>query len=1190
MSFDRRPSAILKAWSDLSKHVTTDKDKDTRLPVTSASVVTLTSTPFGHFLTSSALMSDKTKFPDPLDIEMTALGRQVTLGDWSAVKDYYAKLPEDEGKAGYRQLLQSLNSSRPEPGVHPQMMQFGEKNKFSADDVLALAGAAPHGLDKETLDLLGGVLRQALSSGTVNEHFVGKLKSQHVAAKKAYVTDREAAQVLLGAGQGVAAGEFLPALEVALADRDYQALHLLARHFLALYQKESKTSHLEKAWQATQATLAAGNATAGEQEDAVKQAVELAPKIREDLGQKWLDQSFTDEPQRGMDILATIGAGVSRGLTSHPREPDLRLKALQLQKTAVAALLKAAPQRADKWRSALTLLAGNWLREAEFSHQHDRSAGLGPGLRRDVYGNFFYMDEDEPMPPYMMMQQQPNMPQPIRVGKLLEARPEPAWLTLIDEGVQPKMATSYAELYLKVNEEALAFPFIEKLAGTHPDKARELVKDFLRVWTRNHDPNGGSRGRFNRYMYLYGWETRAETIPLTRSKQERNLLELASWVERCRALNVGPLDEKLLAKAFTTCHSSAEVYRLDALEKVFGSIGALKPMTLAGMAQQMRENLAGLWREPAVQKDKKTNRKTKDIQAEVLRGYSVASAVLDKGLDKFPEQWALYQAKAALLHDENNYQQELAKTSKFSANRGKAMAAFQKAAQLYAAQVKDLTQEDETTQVFEQWLYASLGACDLKHVNEDRVPDSRQPPLIREAIMTMPKEAVERHLATFANTLFTRLSAVNPAVKYRYLKAGLEIVGDHKMAVEARKVFDYYKDLVTEIKLETAIDGSDVVGHDQPFGVFVNLKHTREIERESGGFGRYLQNQNTSMYYSYNYGRPTADYRDKFQAAATEALKEHFDVLSVTFQTDKVNSRALPEYGWRYTPYAYLLLKPRGPQIDKIPPLRIDLDFLETSGYVVLPIESPALAIDAGAAKAPARPLRKLQISQILDERQADKGKLVLEVKATALGLVPELDHIVALEPARFDVVKMADQGVSVARFDPDSEQNAVVSERSWLVTLKAKADLAEPARVFHFASSKIDGAEMTYQRYQDADLANVGQELALDQNYGQPSRAWLYWLVGLSLASAIIVLFAILFFRRKAPAQKAAWKLPETLTPFTVLGFLKRIDQNNGLDRAQKEELAHSIALVERRYFAVDADGQPDLKKLAEDWLRRAN
>ncbi len=162
---------------------------------------------------------------------------------------------------------------------------------------------------------------------------------------------------------------------------------------------------------------------------------------------------------------------------------------------------------------------------------------------------------------------------------------------------------------------------------------------------------------------------------------------------------------------------------------------------------------------------------------------------------------------------------------------------------------------------------------------------------------------------TSSPTSCSRASArVKPAVKFRYLKAGFEIVGDHEQAAEAKKVFDYYKDLVSEIKLETVIDGSTVVGHTRPFGVFVFLRHTREIERESGGFGRYLQNQNsTNTMFSYNYGRPTADYRDRFQSAATEALKEHFEVLSVTFETDKVHSRAAKEYGWRITPYAYLL-------------------------------------------------------------------------------------------------------------------------------------------------------------------------------------------------------------------------------------------------------------------------------------------
>src|SRR5262249_11193991 len=162
------------------------------------------------------------------------------------------------------------------------------------------------------------------------------------------------------------------------------------------------------------------------------------------------------------------------------------------------------------------------------------------------------------------------------------------------------------------------------------------------------------------------------------------------------------------------------------------------------------------------------------------------------------------------------------------------------------------------------------------------------------------------------------------------------------------------------------------------------------------------QNSNTS--YSYNYGRPTVDYRDKFQAAATEALKEHFEVLSVTFETEKVQSKAVQEYGWRVTPYAYLLLKPRGPQVDKIPPVRIGLDFLDTSGYVIIPIASPAVPIDAAHAQGQLRPIRKLQITQTLDERQADQRKLVLEVKAAGLGLLGELDQLLALNPEGFEV------------------------------------------------------------------------------------------------------------------------------------------------------------------------------------------
>ena len=161
-----------------------------------------------------------------------------------------------------------------------------------------------------------------------------------------------------------------------------------------------------------------------------------------------------------------------------------------------------------------------------------------------------------------------------------------------------------------------------------------------------------------------------------------------------------------------------------------------------------------------------------------------------------------------------------------------------------------LEQNDETTQVFDFWYCAGLGACDPQNITEETLADPRQPKLIREALASHQGRGRRAAHEQVRQRLFVRLSQVKPSIKFRYLKAGFEIVGDNPQAYDARKVFDYYKDLVTEIKLETKVDGGDVVGHEKPFGVFVNLRHTREIERESGGFGRYLQNQNNNNNYS----------------------------------------------------------------------------------------------------------------------------------------------------------------------------------------------------------------------------------------------------------------------------------------------------------------------------------------------------
>lgn len=1198
LQVDRRPSAILKAWAPPKKD-----DKPPAQP--------------------------KDPKEEALDKELEAFVRTIVLSQWDKVKDYLAKLPDEESQVAYKQILQQLQQNRmpnmdgldPEMQMRMQQMmggmqQYAERNAFTLDDLFGLAAScptdanptlfnsrsalygaavpaakAPQGVvDKEHMPTFANVFRDVLQNGTLIEVAVERFKKE--GAKGTPLTKRQLAKILTLANQAAYSGDFLPTFEEAQKAKDLEGLNLLSRHYMALHGREAKAGNLEKAWQAVQSTLAFPDGKREDQEEALLRAVELAPKVSKELGQTWLDESFTKKMDRGMDIIATVGALVASGLATKPFQTEDRLNALKLMKTAVEAMLKAAPARAAEWRPTLTLLAAAWLKEAEFSREHDRSAGSGPRLRMDPYGNVFYTnsDDDGGYNPYMMMNRG-NQPQPVSVADVLRARPNDEWVAAVDPGFRPKLAGLLAQLHLKANEEDKAFPLIEQIAPTQKDEAKNLVREFLRVWTRNHDPNE-SRNRYRYSWYFYGYDNRAESIPLTRSKQERNLAELAGWVARIKKLPIGILDDELFVRAFTNCHSNAEVYKTEAIEKVFGPLGSLQPRTLAGLAQQMRQNLAGLWRIPAEQDKAKTKRKKQDIQAEVLAGYEVARKTIEDGLKKFPNHWALLTAKASLIHDEINYRQELAKASDFSMKRDAAFALYLQAAGEYAKEAAKLPEDERTNLVFEHWFYASLGAVDLGGITEEKQAAPKEPEKIRKAILALPGIVAEKSMDRFANDLFTRMSGAKPHLKFRYLKAGFEIVGEHKQAVEAKKVFDYYKDLVQELKLDVLVDGSPQLASGKPFGIFVNLRHTRDIERESGGFGRYLQNQNSSGYFSYNYGRPTADYKDRFEQAAKEALKEHFDVVSITFQDEKVHSRALPQYGigWRYTPYAYILLKPRGPQVDKLPPLRIDLDFLDTSGYAVLPIESPAVPIDC-KGKAEPRPLDKLSVTQILDERQSDKQKLILEIKAVGVGLIPDLDDLATVDSPGFEVEKIDDQGVAVKKFEEDADQNGVVTERLWTITFKGKDAQAALPKTFKFASVKLptkptDG--LVYQRYNDADLANVEQEVSLEQKYGKTSSMGLYAAIGGGLFVVLVGGIVTILLLRKPKAVVAGVALPANLNAFSVLEILHKMRASGSVSASQREELNQAIAGIERYYFSADRNGdpEPDLRRIATRWV----
>jgi len=1114
-----------------------------------------------------------------IEEEMQVLQRNVTLGDWPAVKTYLAGLTEDERKGGYETMLQSLQQGpKKKPNVPQQGQQYLEKNRFSPADVLGLADVAGRKLEKADLDKLGAILRQALDQGHQIDGFLAEIAAR-IGTEGFPLDRRQLALALAAANELVRMGDYLPTFEEAEKANDREGLNLLSRHDLAQYDKEKKVEWLVQAWRVTQSALGAGDVSEEAKDEALKRAVDIAPKIQKDLGQAWLDESFTARPERGMEILAAIGTSAAQALAAKPMDADYRTKLLELQTTAAKALLAAAPERADEWSRELTLLAHNWMREAQVTHQLDTSTSLGPRMQRDNYGNFFYWDPEQQQQMF-----RGNQPQTIKIGKLLEIRPGDGWLARVETTLQPKIGMVAAQLLLKVGEETKAFPYIEQLAAGYPKPAKELVDEFLRVWARNHDPNPNQNQNRNQYIFFYGFEERANSIPLTRSKQERNLRELGEWLERLRKLPV-EIDQNLVAAAFRSAHGTAEVYRLETIESIFGAIDELKPTTLAALLESMRLNLANVWNDPAVQKDAKSNRGQQDIRAEVLRGYELGRATVAGAIAAQPGSWELVLVQGALEHDENDYRATLQKDSEFAARRRDALATLERAASLYVSQAEALETDAESTRAFETWFYAALGAVDLKAITNETQLASAEIPKIAASLRSIPGERGERHMATFANTIFTRMGSAAPAVKYRYVREGLAIVGKHDLAAEAQKLYDYYQDLVTEIQLRATIDGSDRVGHETPFGLRVDIRHTRAIERESGGFAKYLQNQNQGNF-GYNYGRPLEDYRDKFEEVARVALNEHFEVLSVTFNEPNGRSRADAEYGWRVTPYAYLLLKPRGAQVDRVPPLRLDLDFLDTSGYAVLPVESSIVPIDARDPVGDARPYEKLGLTQTLDERQAKDGKLLVEIKATAHGLVPDLPALVDVAPEGFDVVKTDDHGVSVVKLE--EEGATIASERTWTMQLRAKEGLTELPATFTFAEPKVETATNERFRYVDADLASVEPTVSLERQYGEVSRAWIGWTAALLVALA----GGFVFVRRMAKptvAPKSRFQVPETVTPFNVIGLLRDIQRNDGLAPDARLSLAGDIDRIERHYFGDERVEVPDLRSVAETWAGRA-
>ena len=1106
--------------------------------------------------------------------------RDVTLGRWGEVKTYLAALPAGDATLAFRQIVTQLNAPvtvRPRKELTSLgAKQHQQEQYLRPEEFLALTDASQKAPDKTILPQLAGLIKG--DRKPPSDFFAVLAKGTRYFGLGDEETKARTARLLIEAGHLDETEPFLPALKEAEETKNYPALNLLGRYHAESHSADRGGAHLENAWKISLGIISEKQAPLSERAEALYRALALVPDLEDGTGSDWLVKTFANASTEGFEILATVGTLASQ-VREH-RSADFRLEQLKLQTAAVAALTSNVKIDLKPWQEILTLYVRNWNAEAERSYRLDTSNSMRPQAQVDPFGNLFYSRYQPPV-----RQTNSRTIPAIPSGDLLRTRPDEQWLAQIDSPVRLENIALSAKLFLKVKEEEKAFPVLKKLAKVKPEETKELVREMIRVWAENNNPNQQSRYRSS-YSYYYGYNQRAETIPLTRSKQERNLKLLANMVTEVKALGLDENFQEEFADAFIQAHSQAEVWRVEALTAVFGETSKLDSGTIASLLRRMRQNLALLWPNPKLQEQAKTNRKDKELEAQIFKGYSAAKNLCLDALDQHPDDWALKVQLASIKYEESNYKAGIASHPEHSTTKSFALEDLAEAASAYISTLPLEDEKEESTEAFTTWFYAALGSPDLAALKAEHQPIPAEYPKIKAALASIPEAARSRHLDDFAKTLNSRLANVKADLKYRFLEAALQITGKHERIEEAARVFEYYQDLVTEIELDVHLDGPDQIDASKPFGLFVNLRHTKEIERESGGFQRYLINQTNSPY-SYNYGRPTEDYRDKFEKGARSVLEEHFEIVSLTFHNSKVASRTDAQDGWTVTPYAYFLLKPKGPEIDAIPPLKIDLDFLDTSGYVVLPIASAAIPIDA-SGDAPTRPYRDLSLAMILDQRETEKeGNVTLEIRASGHGLVPPLEELIELPIDGFEITSTDDRELQVDELDAGTDDGAPISTHEWRLILEPKSDKLPGNFTFPEVLAKLsteEGEGLTLQKYEDVDLVAVEQTTAIQ---GGSSKSSSYLLFIALLIPAISVATYFLFFKKKEePVVQTGPELPGTLTPVSLLAFLEGLQRDTQLPKEARNKIQKSIQSLKDRSFGpgTDVPDIEELRKIAAD------
>ena len=1108
---------------------------------------------------------------------------QVMAGEWKAFADFLAKRPVEEAEPVYAAILQSTN--RGDTGLLPE-------------EILLFADASPSELKPWAVKALGRMLAQSAS-----KYGTGAMLALVDAGTRWFgptdeASRRRTVEFLAEAQLLAEAYRFLPPLEDAVAREDGAQMTVHARYLAELARKAGDGPEGEalrvQAFRTLAAVALLPRETTETRLDALAKAVAAMREVPKSQAEPWLAEVF-GSPALGPAALEQL-ALVASSLANQGAAEETRAAAILGLKESIDILLARDDIDLPALRVPLRMVTTALVAAMEEAVTNGGNQGGMRGMGGPMVGRDAQI--------------------------LLRAIPSERWLSALEPSLASRARRAAIAIAASADETDRALALLDDAIAASPAEAGAFADAFLAIWVERLQPM--SQFPPEMQMFLAFNRDAMPMAPLTRGRQRRNLDRLDALMATLRDAGVDPRALPSIVGAFEACHAQTEVYTKADIERVFGPIGRIPAATAATLATTMGGSLNGDWRNREMQSASGVKRSDGEIARLVDAGYGVAIELASSAVGQRPEAWNLAVLEAALTYDRLQFkdaQKSAQDPAERDAYRRAAFEAFADAARRYASALERGETRDDPS-VHLRWFGAAMGTAELNFLRPEDLPkegtlQDDQIDLIRKSLASLDAEAFERHLAAFAEAVQGAVERSAPEVKPRLVRHALRVIGEHPAGASLRAIEELHRDLVrNEIRLRLAIDGDDRVGTGEPFALLLSLRFTHSVDRETGGFSKYLQN---GVFARVGNQFRQVNYRDQLQKAIEEALTSALDVEAIGYFDAYMPPRGVVEdgdAGWLEKPLAYIVVSRRDPTVDSVPSIAMEMQFTDQAGPVTLLVPSNTPLLAPGETRA-ARPCGGLAVSQLVDlrgaEGEAGDRTVTLEVRMRGKGVLPELrDALAGLDDALAGYAISAEDGIEAdppmiasagtvnaspmfmmgapqAPKDGYPEPDAdglyrMEVERTWRVKYLPGGGPVGGAFRLPTLAAGVDGS-LESRFYDELDIAvATGATVPVRAAFWSPGRIALAAVV--ALLAAVV---AILARTRTKPAPAAvptAWH-PARLTPLAVVTSLRALAGSEAIDGASRDALRREIVELELKWFgpAASAADERELRAAIDRW-----